>query len=72
MEFLARSFEERLGRKIWTCVQCGKEDIWVPTWLWYGSAKDLDDSKPVVVVCSEACRKACKRFPDNAERLAEF
>lgn len=42
--------------RLWTCVGCGKVALWGPTWGWYGSLKDLDDSNIQAVACSDACK----------------
>jgi hypothetical protein len=38
------------------CTICGRVGSWGPTWEWWGSAKDLDEGRPVVKICSSACR----------------
>lgn len=39
------------------CSVCGTVGLWGPSWQWFGSYKDLDEGKPIVKVCSEACKK---------------
>jgi len=43
------------GRRIHTCSACGTQDVWGPTWSWYGSIRDLDDGAPIFKACSTAC-----------------
>lgn len=54
------------------CTVCGHRDAWRDSWQWYGSWALLDDSKPIVKICSEGCRvEAVRRglVPKNAPRL---
>jgi len=42
----------------YTCGECGKIEAWLPSWRWYGSWQDLEDGKPVLHFCSDACQEA--------------
>ena len=39
------------------CSVCKRVDAWGDDWSWYGSINDLDDGKPIVKLCSAACKR---------------
>ena len=41
--------------KLYQCSACGKENIWGPTWSWYGSLADLEYGRPTLKFCSDTC-----------------
>lgn len=43
--------------KVYTCNVCGTEGVWGEGWSWYGSYRAMDRGEPIVVCCSEHCRK---------------
>lgn len=43
-----------------TCSVCAQVAAWGPTWQWFGSHKDLDDGRPILKICSEACHDQLK------------
>ena len=45
-------------KRIWTCCICGKQETWRDGWQWYGSWKDLDDSRNPPAMCSDAGAEA--------------
>lgn len=49
------------GKRLWSCdaPSCDQRRVpWGPSWQWYGSYRDLEDSPfSVFAVCSEACRE---------------
>lgn len=55
------------------CTVCGRVDHWSDCWEWYGSYKDIDDARPVVKTCSEACRRGLSApvLNDLRRRLGE-
>lgn len=50
-------FEVPVSGRPHRCNVCGAVGPWSSKWSWWGSVKDLDDSKPVVKICSEVCKK---------------
>jgi hypothetical protein len=45
--------------RVWTCGQCGRQDVWGPGWVWFGDlGGDLLREDPVRFV---ACSKECAR-----------
>ena len=43
-------------KRLYTCVVCGKTDVWSDDWSWYGSLKNLDDGDVKIKVCSDVCK----------------
>lgn len=41
--------------RVHTCSACGKQEVWGPTWAWYGSYKQMDNDEPLFKACSDAC-----------------
>lgn len=41
--------------RIHKCNACGKEDIWGPTWSYYGSYRQVEEELPVYKACSDEC-----------------
>lgn len=44
-----------------TCDVCGKQDVWSPSWSWFGSINDLESGRPIVKMCSDACAAAVRK-----------
>lgn len=50
----------------WTCTACGSFRVWTDEHRWWGSWLDVDGGKPgrrpqpIVVTCSDACRRRAK------------
>lgn len=44
--------------RIWACSICGTTGAWGPSWTWYGSWLDFDETgEPTAVMCSADCAK---------------
>lgn len=56
-----------LGVRVWACGVCGKHGQWGPGWFVFGSICDEEDDKPVLVVCSFACRSKSKEGKEGKE-----
>jgi hypothetical protein len=52
------SVREAPNRRHWRCDNCDRLDVWGDTWQWFGSTRDMDDSKwdRIEVSCSDECR----------------
>ena len=44
------------GPKIYTCSQCNEGFEWDDASAWFGTIKDMDESKPLIYTCSNDCR----------------
>ena len=44
-----------MAKRRYRCLQCGRSEFWGPTWMWYGSWKEFEDSGEIEVYCSEEC-----------------
>jgi hypothetical protein len=63
---------ERL--RTYTCSVCGTSGPWRDGWQWYGAYRDVDDGKPIVIMCSDVCHARAKErrlVPRNAATLRE-
>lgn len=49
-----------ITRRTWTCDQCGKVGHWDNNWHTWGSLAEEDYDGRRLVICSDACRDACK------------
>lgn len=58
--------------KVHKCTVCGKEDIWGPTWSWYGSYADLEEGRVALRFCSDACAGDKAKVELNIERLKKL
>lgn len=45
-----------VGRRVWKCYICGKEEHWGPTWMVGNSIRGQEDVAPLLVVCSDRCK----------------
>ena len=50
--------EKSRNKKIYKCDICFRTDYWDDSWQWFGSYKDLDNQKPILITCSYKCRKS--------------
>lgn len=44
------------GRALYQCDNCGNLSPWTNKHGWYGSFRDCEDNKPIIVACSEDCK----------------
>lgn len=63
--------------RIHECVTCGKQDVWGPTWLWYGSYRQLEDFglpgvEPIFKACSIECMEKRSEAEANRRRREEL
>lgn len=58
-----------MGR-IWTCKNCGKAEVWGPTWIWWGSMADEDTValEDLKVYCSSDCALAAEQRGECGHR----
>ncbi len=77
LQEIIRAFPGRVDwwerAKLHECSACWMRAPWGPSWGWYGSYAEMEDGKPVVKLCSDACWSDAKRrgiIPPNASRDA--
>ncbi len=44
-------------RRVWECYVCHKKEVWSTGWMVYNSIRDQEDGSPLLVSCSDVCRK---------------
>lgn len=59
--------EQPTGR-VHTCSTCRTVSVWTDGWSWFGSYKEIDDGKPVLKFCSNAC---ADQMPEVAAARAQ-
>jgi len=42
-------------------------DVWGPGWMWYGSLLDSDEGRPVIEICSAACKAKHEQQHGNCD-----
>jgi hypothetical protein len=48
---------EKKEPRIWRCYVCGREAAWSDGWAVYNSIRDQEEGSPLLISCSEKCRR---------------